>query len=274
MPKYRKLHVKAVDSIDINDMPDDFTRLLWVLLPLGLDSAGRGIDNASWIKARVMPLRDDITPERIEIALTWYAEHGMIRRYSVKGRCYIDIPTWKLYQGDTTRESPSHLPPYEAKEKKEEAEKINSRVTHELVMSNSTLAESTCESTCESVFNAQAVESFHDHTAQRAVRLYRAVTGQNDIPSGVYEKALIDLTSVLDYFNGHDPPAEEGQRIFARWCATRGKSGRYYNKLNPGWITWWLEELAPVPVDMTVPDINKDPAAYAAYLAEKYKDEP
>lgn len=42
MPKYRKLWIKTVESHDINEMPDDFTRLLWVLLPLGLDSEGRG----------------------------------------------------------------------------------------------------------------------------------------------------------------------------------------------------------------------------------------
>lgn len=279
MPKYRKLHVKAVDSIDINEMPDDFTRLLWVLLPLGLDSSGRGLDNASWIHARVMPLRDDITPDRIEEALTWYANHGMIRRYTVKGRGYIDIPTWKLYQGDTTRESPSHLPPYEARDKtkkKEEVEEVNSRVTHELVMSNSTLAESTCESTCESesiqdpVETARAVTAFQDHAAQRAEQLYRQVTGQASIPSSVVDKALPDLIAVLDYYNGHDPPVDDGQRIFARWCATRGKSGKTYSRLNPGWVSWWLEELAPIPADM-VPDINTDPKAYAEYLAQKYE---
>ena len=32
MPQWRKLHVRTIDSVDVNDMPDDFTRLLWVLL--------------------------------------------------------------------------------------------------------------------------------------------------------------------------------------------------------------------------------------------------
>ena len=44
MPTWRKLHVKATESLDINDMPDDFHRLLWVMLPLGLDREGRGLD--------------------------------------------------------------------------------------------------------------------------------------------------------------------------------------------------------------------------------------
>ena len=34
MPRYRKLHTKTLESLDINDMPDDFCRLFWTLLPL------------------------------------------------------------------------------------------------------------------------------------------------------------------------------------------------------------------------------------------------
>jgi hypothetical protein len=59
-------------------LPDDFTRLLWVILPLGLDREGRGLDNASWVKAKIMPLRTDVTLEQVEAALTWYAERGLI----------------------------------------------------------------------------------------------------------------------------------------------------------------------------------------------------
>ncbi len=34
MPQWRKLHVKATESLDIHEMPDDFTRLLWVMLDI------------------------------------------------------------------------------------------------------------------------------------------------------------------------------------------------------------------------------------------------
>ena len=61
MPRYRKLHVKTVESLDINDMPDDFTRLMWVLLPLGLCREGRGIDNPAWIKSKLFPMRLDVS---------------------------------------------------------------------------------------------------------------------------------------------------------------------------------------------------------------------
>lgn len=110
MPKYRKLHVKATVSEDINEMPDDFHRLLWVMLPLGLDREGRALDNPAFVKARVMPLRNDVTHEMIEAALSWFAARGMIERYQVNGRRYFWTPTFEHYQGDTKRESPSEYP--------------------------------------------------------------------------------------------------------------------------------------------------------------------
>lgn len=131
MPTWRKLHSKVVESQDVNDMPDDFTRLLWVLLPLGLDREGRGLDNPSWIKSKIMPIRDDVTTEMISDAMDWYAENDMIVCYSVSERSYFYIPTFKAYQ-KTDREAPSIYPDPLA---------TNSRVTHELVATNSSLDE-------------------------------------------------------------------------------------------------------------------------------------
>ncbi len=111
MPTWRKLHTKLTDSIDVNDMPDDFTRLLWVMLPLGLDREGRCMDNPGFIKAKVMPLRDDVDSAKIGKAMNWYAKRGMIVRYTVDGRDYFYVPTFHKYQGKTEREAESHYPP-------------------------------------------------------------------------------------------------------------------------------------------------------------------
>ncbi len=110
MPKYRKFHTKATESIDINDMPDDFTRLLWVMLPLGLDSQGRAIDNPAWVKSKIMPLRVDVSLEMIENALQWYSDRGMTERYVVDGRRFFWVPTFPLYQGSTNKEAESFYP--------------------------------------------------------------------------------------------------------------------------------------------------------------------
>lgn len=110
MPQWRKLHTRICQSLDVNDMPDDFHRLLWSWLPLGLDREGRILDNAALVKARVMPLREDVSLERVQQALDWYAEQGLLMRYSVNGRAYFYVPTFARYQGRRGRESPSVYP--------------------------------------------------------------------------------------------------------------------------------------------------------------------
>ena len=110
MPKYRKLYTKTTESLDINDMPDDFTRLMWVLMPLALCREGRGVDNPSWLKSKLFPLRTDVTQDQILEAMAWYEQRGMLIRYQVEGREYFLVPTFSVYQGRTTRESPSNYP--------------------------------------------------------------------------------------------------------------------------------------------------------------------
>jgi len=132
MPQWRKLYVKTTESLDINDMPDDFTRLMWVLLPLGLDREGRGLDNLSWIKAKIFPLRIDVTLEMIKTSFNWFERRGMVQRYEVEGRKYFMIPTWHNYQGSTDKEAPSSIPePVEFQS--------NSRPTPDLLQSKSVL---------------------------------------------------------------------------------------------------------------------------------------
>jgi len=139
MPQWRKLHVKTIDSVDINAMPDDFTRLLWLLLPLVLDSKGRAIDNSAWLRSKVFPMREDVTTEQVEQAVTWYAARGMVVRYEVDGRRYFHVPTFEKYQGKTDREAASVIPdPVKQTPRKPRVSvTTNSRPTHELVQSKS-----------------------------------------------------------------------------------------------------------------------------------------
>jgi hypothetical protein len=77
MPRWRKLHTKTVDSFDFNDMPDDFTRLLWTLLPLGLDRSGRGIDNSAWVRSKIFPLREDVEAADVAAAMIFPTPVGV-----------------------------------------------------------------------------------------------------------------------------------------------------------------------------------------------------
>lgn len=145
MPQWRKLHAKIVDSLDVNEMPDDFTRLTWTLLPLALDSEGRAHDDPSWVRAKLHPMRRDVTLEMIEAALCWYAERGMIFRYEVNGRHYFHVPTFGIYQGKTDREAASVIPEPVKRTRKTakttlpETPKSRSGVTHEPVRTGSSL---------------------------------------------------------------------------------------------------------------------------------------
>jgi hypothetical protein len=110
MPRYRKLHTKITESFDVNEMPDDFTRLLWTWLMLGADREGRMPDNPALVKAKVMPLRADVSNEQVAAALDWYADHDMITRYMVDGRRFFFLTHFAEMQGDTRKEAASVYP--------------------------------------------------------------------------------------------------------------------------------------------------------------------
>lgn len=109
MPLWRKLHVKIKDSEDVNSLPDDFTRLLWVLLTVTVDSKGRGIYKSRWIMSHVFPLREDITPKMVDASMKALEERKMISGYEVDGKKYFHIPTFCEYQ-QTAKEADSLLP--------------------------------------------------------------------------------------------------------------------------------------------------------------------
>lgn len=110
MPTYRKLHTKIIDSYDFAEMPDDFTRVFWMLLIVVVDSEGRAIDNPAWLRSKMFPLRSDVEASQIEHSLSWLAERKMIIRYQVDGRGYFQVVTFKDYQTGTDREAKSVLP--------------------------------------------------------------------------------------------------------------------------------------------------------------------
>jgi len=111
MPRYRKLHAKTVESFDFNEMPDDFTRLFWVLLPLGLSREGTLPATPALVRSKIFPLREDITFDMIRVALNWFAERDMIRFYEAEGHQYLWAVNFAHYQGNTVKESDSNYPP-------------------------------------------------------------------------------------------------------------------------------------------------------------------
>jgi hypothetical protein len=159
MPEWRKLHTKILDSKDVNEMPDDFTRLLWVLLTLVVDKEGRGINEPAWIRSHVFPIREDVTIDQINKSMSWFSENKMICVYFVGGRGYFYIPTWHQYQ-NTAKDGKSVLPD----NNNEGAYPLqsNSRPTPDLLHSKSSTEEKRRE---ENRIEEKRIEENRDHAS-------------------------------------------------------------------------------------------------------------
>ena len=180
MPQWRKLWVKSTESLDINDMPDDFHRLLWLMLPLIACREGRGIDNAAWIKAKSMPLRVDVYQEQVEAAMCWYAERRMLTRYEVAGRRYYQLHNWVKHQGDTKKEAASNYPGMESNGAHEVVPsdvETNAGLTPDLLRTNSSTdsdsdADADSEKNKPSVADATRAPSEYPKIAARWAELF------------------------------------------------------------------------------------------------------
>jgi hypothetical protein len=87
------------------------------------------------------------------------------------------------------------------------------------------------------------------------------------IPANAVDAVHNDMGIVLDSYNGkeEDEIVTDGKRHYSEWCSTKSaKSGKYYSKLNPAWITRWLETLSPEPEQARVVEIPK-PTAICEY---------
>ena len=135
MPKWRKLWVKTLESPDFDALPDDFTRLLWVLIPLALDKEGVCPYNYAWIRSRVFPLRSDVTLDMVGDAVECMLIREMISVYTVKDRQYLWCPSFAVHQGNTSKEADSLYPV-----------PTDSRVSPELVQSKSGVGQEQVES--------------------------------------------------------------------------------------------------------------------------------
>lgn len=73
------------------------------------------------------------------------------------------------------------------------------------------------------------------------------VTGQINPPSSQVDKAITDLSTILDHYKSVDAAIPDGKRAFARWCSSSRKDGRPYSATNTDWLGWWLDDIAPRP---------------------------
>jgi hypothetical protein len=216
MPKYRQLHVKIIDSFDFNEMPDDFCRVTWMLLPIIVDREGRGIFSMAWLRSKIYPMREDVTTGALQAAFDWYINRGMIVTYQVENKSYFYIPTFRTYQSGTNKEAASVLPaPPDLLQSK-------SGVTPELVRVN----------TMQIQYNAESSDKtpplFSDNEAEQ---LYRAVTHHMSTPSGERQSIYDALRCIISQ-QGEN--AVDYLRPF--WTACHE---RYPGTVKAFWLTDW-----------------------------------
>lgn len=77
-----------------------------------LDREGRIGGSPKAVKAMCCPLRDELTPEAVEHALSELAAVGLIQWYTVRDQSYIQFPGFATHQRGARleREAPSRLP--------------------------------------------------------------------------------------------------------------------------------------------------------------------
>lgn len=112
MPRIRTIKPEFFTSDTVSQLPLR-TRLTWIGLWTHSDDYGRSRDNVKLIKAAVWPL-DEISIRDIEIDLNTLADRGLIYRYEIEGKDYIQVSNWTEHQKvDRPSKSPIPAPPDE-----------------------------------------------------------------------------------------------------------------------------------------------------------------
>lgn len=248
MAQYRAIHTKITQSFDFNEMPDDFTRLMWVLLPLGLDKEGRGIFNTSWIRSKLFPLREDVTAKRISDAFDWMIARGMIVCYEVEGRQYFWVPTFKSYQR-TDKEAGSVLP-------SPELVQSNSGTTPELLRSNSCLKESKVNEIKEKEIKSSAAAGFSDSRPvieTNYLQVWYDATGMTGMPKGDEPMVIAAMDDMRPKFKSDAELAEYLKPYWEWWISRKTKDNRDYPRHNCAWLYDFAFTGQPLPKPKVTP---------------------
>lgn len=108
MPRIRTIKPEFFTSETVADLPMR-ARLTWIGLWTYCDDFGRCRDNVKLIKAAVWAL-DDVSLSHIEKDLTDLQACGLVYRYEVAGKVYLQITNWSEHQR-VSHPTVSKIPP-------------------------------------------------------------------------------------------------------------------------------------------------------------------
>lgn len=97
-----KESIRTSDSI--NDL-SWFEECLFYRLIVSCDDYGRFDGRPAIIKGSCFPLKDGVTTNNIEKALSKLASAGLVKRYVVDGKPYLSLPTWEQHQSVRAKKS-------------------------------------------------------------------------------------------------------------------------------------------------------------------------
>lgn len=96
MARIRSIHPEACDSEKLAELSDGAERLYW-RLQTHCDDEGRCDDDPRIIRARCATLLDWSTRE-VDALIDEMADLGLVVRYEVRGRRYIEVTQWGRFQ--------------------------------------------------------------------------------------------------------------------------------------------------------------------------------
>lgn len=99
--------INSSDSLSRVSIEADLT---FRALLVAVDDYGRFDARMGVLKAALFPLRDEMTPKRIERALAELEGVGCLRRYESGGRAYLCLPNWERHRGKGRRGNESRYP--------------------------------------------------------------------------------------------------------------------------------------------------------------------
>lgn len=125
MPRIRSVHPEICEDDALAGV-SAYAERTFVRLWTHLDDEGRARDDARLLAARLYPLQDSMTAERVEKDLCELAQAGLLQRYEVDGKRYLCAKpeAWARWQKPRRRVE-SKLPPWEPPD--------NVRVAHDIV---------------------------------------------------------------------------------------------------------------------------------------------
>lgn len=111
MPRIRSVHPEVCEDDTLAEV-SAYAERTFVRLWTHMDDDGRVIDDARLLRARLYPLHDSMTVERVEKDLCELAQVGLLQRYVVDGKRYLSAKpnSWARWQ-KPRRKVQSKLPP-------------------------------------------------------------------------------------------------------------------------------------------------------------------